>query len=171
MPRRSRARHDAPAEIREAGLFGMKRRLFPRHLAPAISIGLALCSLSWAPVASAYSSWCDLVEAHSLRIALVSEPLRANPGQLDVDRLNSFYDKVIPQLDTVAHAAVWYPQIWGSPDIRSNTQDLIGAMFALEGTANDGEPAATEVQAVDDTLGVLHQQCDGKRGLPPRDAP
>ncbi|MUL67115.1 hypothetical protein BOO86_21760 [Mycobacterium sp. CBMA 234] len=127
----------------------------------------ALAGLGAAPPAHAYDSWCDLVETHSPRIALVSEPLREAPTQRNIDRLNVFYNRVIPQLNTVAFATFWYPDVWGSPDIRPDVHVLLGAMDDLQTTANDGTVTAAGVQRVDDAIGVLHQQCAGKRSLPP----
>jgi hypothetical protein len=120
------------------------------------------------PAAHAYDSWCDLVETHAPRIALVSEPLRTGNDQLATDRLNDFYTKVIPQLNTVASATFWYPNVWGSPDIRSDTRTLMNAMADLQGVATDSQPAGAQVAAVDDALATLHRQCAGHRGLPPR---
>ncbi|OHT79320.1 hypothetical protein BKG69_13080 [Mycobacteroides chelonae] len=134
--------------------------------------GLAVIAgaLSYAPTARAYDSWCDLVETHAPHIALVSEPLRQDNDQRATDRLNDFYAKVIPQLNTVASATFWYPNVWGSPDIRADTRVLMDAMADLQSAANDHTPAAAQVQAVDGALAALHNQCAGKRGLPPRQA-
>ncbi|SEA30939.1 hypothetical protein SAMN04488580_102319 [Mycobacterium sp. 283mftsu] len=120
------------------------------------------------PAAHAYDSWCDLVETHAPRIAVVSEPLRTGNDQLATDRLNDFYTKVIPQLNTVASATFWYPNVWGSPDIRTDTRSLMNAMADLQDVANEYQPAAAQVAAVDDALARLHRQCEGHRGLPPR---
>lgn len=132
----------------------------------AIAVGLAAGTLWGVPPAGAYSSWCDLFEAHGSRIALISEPLRTNPDGGNIGRLNSYYDNVIPQLNTVALARFWYPNVYGSPDIRADMGNLVGAMRGLQDAANQGEPTAERVQAVDDVIGVLHQKCVGKRGLP-----
>lgn len=129
-----------------------------------VAIAGALC---YAPTAHAYDSWCDLVETHAPHIAMVSEPLRQDNDQRATDRLNDFYAKVIPQLNTVASATFWYPNVWGSPDIRFDTRVLMDAMADLQSVANDHTPAAAQVQAVDAALATLHNQCAGKRGLPP----
>lgn len=129
-------------------------------------VGLAACTLWSAPAVGAYASWCDLFETHAPRIVLISEPLRTNPGGADVGRLNSFYGNVIPQLDTVALATFWFPNSYGSPDIRPEMQNLVDAMRDLQDGANRGEPTHARVQAVDDAIGVLHQKCAGRRGLP-----
>ncbi|MFD6196470.1 hypothetical protein ACFWE3_07155 [Mycobacteriaceae bacterium NPDC060252] len=126
--------------------------------------------IAYAPVASAYDSWCDLIETHAPGIAVASEKMRDNYSPRDVDRLVSYYGKVIPQLNTVGYATFWYPNVWGSPDIRPQTRDLMAAMFDLQDTVIDGRPAASQVQAVDDTIAALHSECAGQRGLPPRDS-
>lgn len=135
-------------------------------MSAAGALGLVTAALGCAPAAHAYSSWCDLFEAHGARVAVVSEKLRTNPGPGDVERLNSLYDSVIPQLNTVARATFWYPNVYGSPDIRADMGSLVGAMHSLQDAANRQEPVDTQVQAVDDAVGVLHQRCAGKRGLP-----
>lgn len=137
-------------------------------LVSGIAAGLITAAMVQAPTAWAYDSWCDLVETHGPGIAVASEKFRQDYRLRDVDRLNSYYDKVIPQLNSVAYATFWYPNVWGSPDIRADTRDLMGAMANLRDTVSEQRPAADEVQAVDDSLAVLHAQCDGKRGLPPR---
>lgn len=142
------------------------RRAEATLISAAGAVGLLLAALGGAPAAHAYSSWCDLFEAHGARIAVVSEPLRSNPGPGDVDRLNSLYDNVTPQLNTVAEARFWYPNVYGSPDIRADMGNLVGAMRNLQDAANQREPAGAQVQAVDDAVGVLHQRCAGRRGLP-----
>lgn len=123
-------------------------------------------ALSGASPATAYASWCDLFEAHGPRIAVISEPLRTNPGGAEVGRLNTLYENVIPQLNTVARATFWFPNVYGSPDIRADMGNLVGAMRDLQDAANAGVSTEAQVQAVDDAIGVLHQQCAGKRGLP-----
>lgn len=128
--------------------------------------GLAAGALSAGPTAGAYASWCDLFESHGPRIAVMSEPLRTDPSGGNVGRLNSLYDNVIPQLNTVARATFWFPNGYGSPDIRADMGNLVGAMRELQDAANTGAPAPAQVQAVDDAIGVLHQKCAGKRGLP-----
>lgn len=127
--------------------------------------------LGFAPTAHSYESWCDLIETHAPRIAVVSEPLRVDPQPRDIDRLNLLYNRVIPQLNTVAFATFWYPNVWGSPDVRSDTRSLLTAMDDLQDLANDGQTAASAVQAVDDAIAVLHYQCDGHRGLPQQPPP
>ncbi|MGV0625548.1 hypothetical protein [Mycolicibacter minnesotensis] len=127
--------------------------------------------LAAAPCAHAYSSWCDVFETHGARVAVVTEPLRGNPGPSEIGRLNSLYDNVIPVFGTVAYATFWYPDVWGSPDIRPEMTGLIGAMRDLQGAANAGQPTGAEVQAVDDRIGELHRQCVGKRELPPPPGP
>ncbi|OAT68849.1 hypothetical protein AWB85_07685 [Mycobacteroides immunogenum] len=132
-------------------------------------LALVIAAVVCAPVASAYDSWCDLIETHSPGIAIASEKMRGDYSPRDVDRLVDYYGKVIPQLNTVGYATFWYPNVWGSPDIRPQTRDLMAAMFDLQSTVLDGAPAASQVQTVDDTIAVLHGECAGKRGLPPRD--
>jgi len=133
------------------------------------AVVLQVAALAYAPMAHAYDSWCDLFETHGARIALVSEQLRVSTDRQAVDRLNDFYGKVIPQLNTIASATFWFPNVWGSPDIRTDTRALMSAMRDLQEAANGQLPAASEVQAVDDALGVLHGECVGKRGLASRD--
>lgn len=135
-------------------------------LSAAGAAGLAVGALAAGPTANAYSSWCDLFETHGPRIAVISEPLRTTASGADIGRLNSFYDNVIPVLNTVVFATFWYPNVYGSPDIRADMGNLVGAMHALQDAANAGDPTSAQVQAVDDAIGVLHQQCAGKRGLP-----
>ncbi|MDO3218038.1 Uncharacterised protein [Mycobacteroides abscessus subsp. abscessus] len=146
----------------------MRPRQAPLRLVWTLIAAGALSGIAPAPVAYAYESWCDLVEYHAPRIALVSEPLRTSHEQRDIDRLNLFYNRAIPQLNTVAFATFWYPNIWGSPDIRSDTRALLAAMDSLQDLANDAQPTEGAVQDVDNALGSLHKQCDGHRGLPPR---
>ncbi|WP_131819649.1 hypothetical protein [Mycobacteroides abscessus] len=85
--------------------------------------------------------------------------------------MNLLYNRVIPLLNTVGFATFWYPNVWGSPDIRPDTRSLLAAMDNLQTAANNGEVSAAHVQAVDDAVATLHQKCDSKRGLPPRDQP
>ena len=129
--------------------------------------GLTTIGFGAAPTAYAYESWCDLVEVHSPKVALISEPLRTDPNPVYANRLNSVYDRVIPQLQTVAQPRVWFPVFWGTPDIRADTQELIGAMRNLQDAANDGRATPADVQGVDDAIAVIHSECDGRRGLPP----
>ncbi|RIU10257.1 hypothetical protein [Mycobacteroides abscessus] len=145
----------------------MRARQASLRLACALSAAGALLGVAPEPPAYAYESWCDLVEYHAPRIALVSEPLRTSYQQRDIDRLNLFYNRAIPQLNTVAFATFWYPNIWGSPDIRSDTRTLLAAMDNLQDLANDAQPTGGAVQDVDNALGSLHTQCNGNRGLPP----
>ncbi|MBB4852887.1 hypothetical protein HNP40_000253 [Mycobacteroides chelonae] len=119
-----------------------------------------------APAARAYDSWCDIAETHGPRIALASEPLRDGRSQREVDRMNLLYNRVIPVLNTVGFATFWYPDVWGSPDIRPETRQLLAAMDALQTAANNDVPSAEQVQGVDEALAILHQKCKGKRGLP-----
>lgn len=134
-----------------------------------IAAALPAIGMSHAPVANAYDSWCDLIETHAPGIAIASEKMRGEYSPRDVDRLVSYYEKVIPQLNTVGYATFWYPNVWGSPDIRPQTRDLMAAMFDLQNTVIDRQPAASQVQTVDETIAVLHGECAGKRGLPPRE--
>lgn len=130
--------------------------------------GGSTLGLGAAPPAHAYDSWCHLTEAYTPRVALVSEPLRGNHNQRDIDRLNVYYNKVIPQLSTVAWATFWYPNVWGSPDIREDTKTLLASMDNLQDLANDGTPTPEAVQQVDDAVAVIHNQCEGHTELPPR---
>lgn len=129
---------------------------------------MTIASMGSAPPAGAYDSWCDVVESHGARIALVAEPLRANAGPMDIARLNNYYDRLTPLLNTVGYATFWYPDVWGSPDIRSDTRDLLARMHSLQDLANQGQATGGAVQEVDNAVGVLHSKCDGKTGLPPR---
>ncbi|WP_079626120.1 hypothetical protein [Mycobacteroides abscessus] len=141
-----------------------------RRLATGIAgVALVATGVAYPPAANAYDSWCDLIETHAPGIAIASEKVRGNYSPRDVDRLVDYYGKVIPQLNTVGYATFWYPNVWGSPDIRPQTRDLMVAMFDLQNTVIDGQPAASQVQTVDDAVAVLHGECAGKRGLPPRD--
>lgn len=158
---------DRPSVIGRSSRRGEATYRTYRYLISAASVfGLATVALCSAPAATAYSSWCDLFEAHGARIAVVSEPLRINPGSGDVGRLNSLYENVIPQLNTVAFARFWFPNVYGSPDIRADMGNLVGAMRALQDAANHGEPTDAQVQAVDDAIGLLHHRCTDRRGLP-----
>lgn len=140
------------------------------RVAPAISVAaLMAAGFGCAPYAYAYDSWCDLMEAHTPRVALISEPLRINPGDLDVARADNVYNRTIPLFNTVAFATFWYPNVWGSPDIRGDARVLVDAMHNLQNTADRGQATAGDVQAVDDAIAAIHAQCDGKTGLPPRD--
>lgn len=134
------------------------------------SLALAIAGLGAAPTAGAYASWCDIVESHGARIVLLSEPLRSNPSPMDIGRLNSYYNRVIPLLVTVGEATFWYPNVWGSPDIRSDTGDLLNGMHTLQDSANYGQPTGDMVQSVDNSVAVLHAKCEGHVGLPRRDA-
>jgi len=129
---------------------------------------MTIASMGNAPPADAYDSWCDLVESHGARIALLAEPLRANAGPMDISRLNSYYDRLTPLLNTVGYATFWYPDVWGSPDIRPDTRELLDRMHYLQDLANRGQGTGDAVQDVDNAVGVLHSKCDGKTGLPPR---
>lgn len=135
-----------------------------------VCVTLMTTGIAYAPEARAYDSWCDLIETHAPGIAIASERMRGAYTPRDVDRLVDYYGKVIPQLNTVGYATFWYPNVWGSPDIRPQTRDLMAAMFDLQSTVMDGRPAASQVQTVDDSIAVLHGECAGKRGLPPRDS-
>ncbi|WP_418002832.1 hypothetical protein ACNO8X_22810 [Mycobacterium sp. PDNC021] len=126
--------------------------------------------MTTAPDARAYESWCDIAESHGPRIALISEPLRTNPSQRDVDRMNMLYNRVIPLLKTAGFASFWHPDVWGSPDIRPEIRTLLAAMDDLQTAANNEAASAAQVQAVDDVVADLNQKCDGKRGLPSRRA-
>lgn len=145
----------------------LRRPVVHRCLSVAVAVAVLTVggSLTDAPPANAYDSWCDLVETHTPRIALVSEPLRTGSSQRAVDRLNDFYAKVFPQLNTVASATFWYPNVWGSPDIRADTRVLMNAMSTLQNAANDHGSVAAQVQDVNDAIAVLHSQCARQRGL------
>ncbi|SLG56201.1 hypothetical protein [Mycobacteroides abscessus] len=138
-----------------------------RVCASGVAGAMVVVGVGSAPAARAYDSWCDLVETHGPRIAVLSNRLINSHEQWDIDRLNSFYDKVIPQLNTVGYAAFWNPNVWGSPDIRPDTRDLLGAMHNLQDSANQGQHTDDDVLDVQSTLVVIHTKCDGKRGLPP----
>ncbi|WP_131831964.1 hypothetical protein [Mycobacteroides abscessus] len=144
-------------------------RAYRRLATGIVGIALVTTGVAYAPVASAYDSWCDLVETHAPGIAIASEKMRSDYSPRDVDRLVDYFGKVIPQLNTVGYATFWYPNVWGSPDIRQQTRNLMDTMFDLQNTVIDGQPAAGQVQAVDDAIAILHGECAGKRGLPPRD--
>ncbi|MUM20957.1 hypothetical protein FZI91_04480 [Mycobacterium sp. CBMA271] len=147
----------------------MRQKFKYVHYLPSAAIACLIMGLAAAPDARAYDSWCDITESHGPPIALASEALRARPSQREVDRMNLLYNNVIPLLNTVGSATFWYPDVWGSPDIRPDTQRLLAAMDDLQTAANNGESSARQVQAVDDAVATLHQKCDGKRGLPPRE--
>jgi len=84
--------------------------------------------LSCTPPAHAHKSWCDLVEAHITKVALLAEPMRTNATEADVARLSSVYDRAVPAFNTVGYATFWHPNVCGSPDIRGDTRVLIDAM-------------------------------------------
>ncbi|GAA2434746.1 hypothetical protein GCM10009856_51810 [Mycolicibacterium llatzerense] len=166
--RRVRVTRTRTAQNRTLGQEPPMNAVFQRSAGAAFLCAVTVAGLGTAPTAGAYDSWCDLVESHGARIALLAEPLRTNPGPMDIGRLNSYYNRVIPLLNTVGFATFWYPNVWGSPDIRSDTRDLLAGMHTLQDSANYGQPTADMVQDVDNAVAVLHSKCDGRVGLPPR---
>lgn len=144
----------------------MRRNLNSVRVLTSAMIACLLVGLPTAPDARAYDSWCDITETYGPRIALTSEAVRTGSAQRDVDRLNLLYNRVIPLLNTVGFSTFWYPDVWGSPDIRPDTRTLLTAMDDLQTALNNGRASAAQVQAVDDAVAALHQKCDNKRGLP-----